>query len=182
MNKNLMAIFHRETDWWCPTCDSYISAEQVTFEEIHENCDTKLTDVQPTVLKQGDIVSILGNAEDKPQKEVKVIDVQYQPFSMLYHDRARKLCECLEGEDVFVNTPFVSLVEVLEKLNWDNDILFNKKTITSGKWLHSKNKNILTFWDKSKIMFQWILSDKFGEVPLHRQSQTTQDQIYEVLK
>ncbi len=29
---------------------------------------------------------------------------------------------------------------------------------------------------------EWTLSDKSGEVPLHRQSKETQDQIYEVLK
>ncbi len=129
-------------------------------------------------IKRNDIVSILGNAEDKPQKEVKVIDVQFQPFSMLYHDKARKLRECLEGEDVFVNVPFVSLVEVLEKLN---------EKISSGK-LGQKEMYLEEDMNELCIIFQdqkpiyWKLSDNDGEVPLHRQSKEKQDQIYEVLK
>ena len=44
MNNKLIKIFRPNgIDWWCPTCDSYISAEQVTFEEIHDICGTELT-------------------------------------------------------------------------------------------------------------------------------------------
>ena len=154
MNKNLMAIFYK------------------MFRPNDE-------------IKRNDIVSILGNAEDKPQKDVKVIDVQYQPFSMLYHDRARKLCECLEGEDVFVNIPFVRLYEVLEKLNNadKNEINYfihqrieGKEFIMIELYKYNINKPNKT------IEIMWILSDKSGEVPLHRESQETQDKIYEVLR
>ncbi len=29
-------------DWFCPTCDAYVSGETVTFEEVHEVCGTSL--------------------------------------------------------------------------------------------------------------------------------------------
>ena len=129
-------------------------------------------------IKRNDIVSILGNAEDNPQKDVKVTDVQYQPFSMLYHDRARKLRECLEGDDVFVNIPHVSLWEVLEKLNekyesqhYIQKLMNFKNTI----WIQ-----IEIDYDKYKS-FNWILSDKSGEVPLHRQSKETIRALAEIL-
>ena len=123
-------------------------------------------------IKRNDIVSILGNAEDKPQKGVKVIDVQYQPFSMLYHDRARKLRECLEGEAVFVNIPFVSLVEVLEKLE---EKYYCEWSISS-----SQEKEEIRICVRNEI-FYWLLSDKSGEVPLHRQSKECQQALMEIL-
>ncbi len=152
MNKNLMAIFYK------------------MFRPNDE-------------IKRNDIVSILGNAEDKPQKDVKVIDVKYQPFSMLYHDRARKLSECLDGEGVFVNIPFVRLYEVLEKLNEIDPNFTQKHNNIPVGYAIRESGGIFQYtfgWHSSNIC-NWILSDKSGEVPLHRQSKETQDQIYEVL-
>ena len=31
-------------DWYCPKCDSYVSAESVTFEETHQICNTSVID------------------------------------------------------------------------------------------------------------------------------------------
>ena len=131
-------------------------------------------------IKRNDIVSILGNAEDKPQKNVKVIDIQYQPFSMLYHDRARKLCECLEGESVFVNIPFVSLYEVLAKLP-DEIKEMKYDNLRVDKYGNiSYEEDCGTFYT-TRIIARWQLYDKDGEVPLHRQSQETLRALEEIL-
>ena len=33
-------------EWYCPTCESYVSWQSVTFEEVHELCGTYLGDKQ----------------------------------------------------------------------------------------------------------------------------------------
>ena len=78
--------------------------------------------------------------------------------------------------------PKIPLIGVLEKLNWDNDGTINNKTITCGFWLDRLGKgNQLAFYDKDKLIFRWQLSDKSGEVPLHRQSKETRDSLWEIL-
>jgi hypothetical protein len=32
-------------EWYCPTCDDYVSWQSVTFEEFHKPCGTFLGDV-----------------------------------------------------------------------------------------------------------------------------------------
>ena len=34
----------QKQDWYCPKCDSYVSAESVTFEETHQICNTSVID------------------------------------------------------------------------------------------------------------------------------------------
>ena len=86
-------------------------------------------------------------------------------------------------------TKDVSLWEVLEKLNE-----INSKKSELDKWHYytflledSLGIEARKFEKKGSkctknITIYWQLSDKSGEVPLHRQSKETQDQIWEVLK
>ena len=72
-------------------------------------------------------------------------------------------------------TKDVSLVEVLEKLRAKHNRFFQvhpnyniDKTVTIR--MYEQKKNI-----------DWLLSDKSGEVPLHRQSKETQRALLEIL-
>jgi len=98
----------------------------------------------------------------------------------------------LKAKDLKLITPFVPLYEVLEKLN---EIAEKNYTyILTPPFVLKKSKlNMVKIrvkdftLDKDRhykldTIFLWLLSDKSGEVPLHRQSKETQDQIYEVLK
>lgn len=29
-------------DWWCPSCQSYVSSQSVTFEETHDVCGSEV--------------------------------------------------------------------------------------------------------------------------------------------
>jgi hypothetical protein len=45
-------------EWYCPTCKAYISSSQVTFAEVHENCNTPVVWVEFNVSAE-DIASAL---------------------------------------------------------------------------------------------------------------------------
>ena len=89
-------------------------------------------------------------------------------------------------------TKFVSLVEVLEKLNEKYPKRIMSGFLGVAVYINSiEGKNVAIILEKhmiddnddeTLIECDWILSDKSGEVPLHRQSKETQDQIYEVLR
>ena len=92
------------------------------------------------------------------------------------HKLIRKGSKCSCGCEI---SNQVSLGEVLEKLNekyesqhYIQKLMNFKNTI----WIQ-----IEIDYDKYKS-FNWILSDKSGEVPLHRQSKECQDSLWEVLK
>ncbi len=138
MNKNLMAIFHKE-------------------------------------FRVGDVVEPLKEFTERGRIVYKHPDnkIMKDYYAVLQNN----------GVETFVHkskltliTPFVSLWEVLEKLRAKHNRFFQvhpnyniDKTVTIR--MYEQKKNI-----------DWLLSDKSGEVPLHRQSKKTQDQIYEVLK
>ena len=48
-------------DWYCPKCDSYVSAESVTFEETHQICNTSVIDKEEP--KQCDICKMYPRLE-----------------------------------------------------------------------------------------------------------------------
>ena len=89
------------------------------------------------------------------------------------HKLIRKGSKCSCGCEVFNQ---VSLVEVLEKLRAKHNRFFQ----VHPNYNIDKTVTIEMHYPKKRI--KWQLSDKSGEVPLHRQSKECQDQIYEVLK
>ena len=38
--QNIMEKEESKQDWYCPKCQSYVSSENVTFEEMHQICNT----------------------------------------------------------------------------------------------------------------------------------------------
>lgn len=121
-------------------------------------------------LRRDDIVSILGNAEDAFQKNIKIIDVQYQPFSLLYKDRARKLQESLELEDVMLQIPTVTLSDVLVKMNeHEKELLIDQE----GKMIQYEWNGID---DILKVKAEWQLQKN-----LWLQSDETKKFIAEIL-
>ncbi len=91
------------------------------------------------------------------------------------HKLIRKGSKCSCGCEI---SNQVSLWEVLEKLNeYDLHTTYDKK-----------GERLLFAFEKEENYallpkhFFWILSDKSGEVPLHRQSKETQDSLWEILK
>ncbi len=80
------------------------------------------------------------------------------------------------GKNVKRITKFVSLVEVLKMMKKKKCMLSidengDFREIPDGNRIHN-----------GEYLPHWILSDKSGEVPLHRQSKETISAIWEVLK
>ena len=64
-------------DWYCPKCDSYVSAESVTFEETHQICNTSVIDKEEP--KQETLEEITEQIQKDCHKFVEsVTNVTYQ--------------------------------------------------------------------------------------------------------
>ena len=134
MNKNLMAIFHKDF-----RVGDVVNTEIMTYEitKIHN--------------KFALVVSKYGKQELREQ--------------------------WIHTKFLTLITPYVPLWGVLEKLNI-RDCAYRVSKL-------EKELLLLRLYSNEKghyIYLKWILSDKSGEVPLHRQSKETQDQLWEVLK
>ncbi len=164
MNKNLMAIFRKDGE--------FKQSDVVELDEKHMP-HGGLTNVDKLLLIE---ITPDNKYNITPDNKYN-ITVEKLKYETYYNVEISKLI-----------TPFVSLWEVLEKIEETN---LNRKE--DDKWhystylfkeyfaINAKTYNENGNTDKL-ISVKWILSDKSGKVPLHRQSQTTQDQIYEVLK
>jgi hypothetical protein len=68
-------------DWFCPKCNSYVSSENVTFEETHQICNTAviLKDLNKTMKTaveylHSEYKRILGSVLVTPQQIIEMSD------------------------------------------------------------------------------------------------------------
>ena len=65
-------------DWFCPKCDSYVSAESVTFEETHQICNTGVIIKETNHMTQTAVEILVEN--------LKIVLYQNQSRDILLQD------------------------------------------------------------------------------------------------
>ena len=151
MNKNLMAIFHK---------------------------DFRVGDVVEYKLKPfSDTTGFIGQ-----KIKGKITYISHRVAGV----HSESLFEKVLIDELTRTIKFVSLWEVLEKLNerFKNDLSFCCEIDLENSPHNNKLIIEIEYWI-SQMQYmkdvEWTLSDKSGEVPLHRQSKETQDQLWKIL-
>jgi len=71
-----------KVDWFCPKCNSYVSAESVTHEETHQICNTRV------------ILEPLNQNNMTPKEEVKELIEKYQFVEIANYTSMFEVKEC----------------------------------------------------------------------------------------
>lgn len=89
-------------DWYCPKCKSYVSPESVTFEEIHQVCNTSVITDEP---KQDLDVKELNRIDDLEIEEMsndwETMKQQGKPKQETLEEVAERLTENAYQNDVW---------------------------------------------------------------------------------
>ena len=98
-------------DWFCPKCNSYVSAESVTFEENHQICNTGVIVKEDP--KQETLEESAENWLDKYSDKFEIIKSKFLPFHFNNRNELKELInEVAKGQQEIM----YSEEEVLELL------------------------------------------------------------------